>query len=158
GVALHFDRDAEGRITKATSPALDASSQGVVYSYDYDAAGDLVAVHRPGTSAVTSYGYSPEHRLLTTRDPNGNPARTSTYYPDGRLQSDTDALSHVTSYAYDLVAHKTTTTNPDLGVVTQTFDDRGLLLQEVDPLGHATHHTYDGARNELTQTNALGEV
>ena len=33
-------------------------------------------------------------------DLHGNPARTSTYYPNGRLEKDTDAMTNVTSYAY----------------------------------------------------------
>jgi RHS repeat-associated protein len=161
GVSVKFVRDSQGRITKVTSPPIDGSTGSLVYTYDYNAPGDLTTAHLPtGSSgpATVQYAYSADHRLLTTKDANGNFARTSTYDAAGRLATDTDAAGNVTSYAYDLLAHLTTTTNPDQGTVAETFDERGLLLKEVDPLGRTTEHTYDAHRNELTRKNPLGDV
>jgi RHS repeat-associated protein len=157
GVNVTFQRDPQGRITQITSPPVDALNNHQVFAYAYDPAGNLATVTLTD-GATENFTYSPEHLLLTSQDPNGNPARTSTYDTAGHLLTDTDALHNVTSYAYDLDAHTTTITNPDTGVVTQTFDDRGLLLKEVDPLGRTTEHTYDTNRTELTRKNALGEV
>ena len=84
--------------------------------------------------------------------------RTSTYYTNGRLEKDTDALNNVTSYAYDLGTRTTTTTYPDEGVGTQMFDAQGLVLAETDPRGNTTTHEYDANRNETKRTNALAEV
>jgi YD repeat-containing protein len=131
GVVIPFERDTTGRITKITSPPLDAGNGKVSLTYEYDAAGDLVKVNQPelgvGPSAMR-HTYD-DHYLLASKDGRGNTARTSTYNTAGRLETDTDALGNVTSYAYDLGARKTTITNPDLGTVQQWFDTRGLLLR-----------------------------
>jgi RHS repeat-associated protein len=158
GVGVTFDRDTQGRITAVTSPALDLGNGKLVYQYAYDPDGNLQKVTQPDNYGTYQFTYD-DHRLLTTKDPNGYPARTSTYdATSGRLATDKDALGNTTTYVYDLPSHKTTITNPDLGTVVQTFDDRGLLLKEVDPLGRTTEHTYDDNRNELTRKNALNEV
>jgi RHS repeat-associated protein len=158
GKTVTFDRDAQGRITKVDYPSflgpyVDAAN------YTYDAAGDLTAVQLPTSGygpSVFNYTYS-QHRLLTTVDPKGNPARTSTYDANGRLATDTDALGNVTSYTYNLATRTNTTTYPDTGVVTEVLDPRGLVLSETDPLGHTTTHEYDANWSETKKTNALGE-
>jgi RHS repeat-associated protein len=160
GVAIPFERDTTGRITKITSPVLGAGGGTVSLTYEYDTAGDLVKVNQPelGVGPSAMHHTYLNHRLLTSKDGRGNTARTSTYNTAGRLETDTDALGNVTSYAYDLGARKTTITNPDTGTVQWTFDARGLLLEEIDPLGRKTEHTYDANKNELTRKNALSEV
>jgi RHS repeat-associated protein len=157
GLTLAFQRDTQGRITKVTSPVLDLGNGTIVHNYEYSAAGNLDRVLFPDSSKA-QYTYSTDHRLLTSKDNNEHIAHTLTYDTAGHLATDTDALQNLTSYAYDLAAHKTTITNPDLGTVEQTFDEKGLLLKEIDPLGRKTEHTYDTNRNELTRKNALGEV
>jgi RHS repeat-associated protein len=155
-----FARDAQGRITSVTSPLFGPLLRDQIeYDYHYDAAGDLESVDLPpsdGLVATTHYTYA-DHRLLTTVDPRGNPARTSTFDDSGRLLTDTDALNNTTSYAYDLATRTTRTTNPDTGVLTQVFDERGLVLSETDPLGRTTIHEYDANQNEIARTNAAGE-
>ena len=101
-------------------------------------------------SEIYKYTYDDSHRLLTTTDPANHPSRTSTFDAAGRLASDTDALGNLTSYAYDVSGHTTTTTYPDKGVMTQTFDDRGLLLSQTDQLGRTTTHQYDANQNETS--------
>jgi YD repeat-containing protein len=71
-------------------------------------------VTQPDTFGTYQYTYSTDHLLLTTKDPNGNPARTSTYDDAGHVLTDTDALGNVTSYAYDFGGHKTIITTPDI--------------------------------------------
>ena len=163
GPAVTFDRDAQARITKVSSPGMGYFQDHIVFTYAYDVAGNLDRVDLPPadsglSSAPVRYTYSADHRLLTTVDPRGNSARTSTYDANGRLASDTDALGNVTHYAYDLATHTTTVTNPDNGTVTQVFDAQGLLLRETDPLGRTTTHEYDANRNETKRTNAAGEA
>jgi YD repeat-containing protein len=64
GANVLFNRDAQGRITTVTPP------DGSVYTYEYDANGDLVAVHLPDTAEPIEYSYYrtrpasfPERRL-----------------------------------------------------------------------------------------------
>jgi RHS repeat-associated protein len=163
GVSVTFERDSEGRITRALSPLfgpIEGFQSQFEYTYTYDANGDLEAATRPpveGNAAVTHYTYA-AHRLETTVDPRGNPpARTSTYTTDGRLETDTDGANNVTSYAYNLATRTTVITNPDGGQVTQVFDARGLLVSETNPLGYTTTHEYDANRNEVRMVNALNE-
>lgn len=152
GLSVPFVRDAQGRITQVTDPT------GKVYNYTYDAAGDLRAVALPGLSNPLAYEYDASHYLTKSTDARGNPEATNAYYPDGRLQSITNALGETTSYAYDLATHTTRQTNPDGGVVRLNYDAAGVLLSETDALGHTKSYTYDANRNKLTETDALGQT
>ncbi|HEX3904531.1 MAG TPA: VWA domain-containing protein [Polyangia bacterium] len=160
--SVTFTRDGQGRITKILTPVLgDFFGVPLEYDYTYDTNGNLIRVDDPPTSVfaiVYKYGYDGAHRLTSSIDPDGHPAKTSTYDDAGRLASDTDALGNVTKYAYDVSGHTTTTTYPDTGVLKQTFDDNGMLLSQTDQMGRTTTHAYDANRNELKRTNALGEA
>ena len=159
---MSFTRDRQGRITKILTANLgDFFNTRFEYDYTYDGNGNLITAQDPGQNVFTQifqYGYDPDHRLTSSIDASGHPSRTSTYDEEGRLATDTDALTNVTKYAYDVPGHTTTTTYPDTGVLTQTFDDQGLLLSQTDQLGRTTTHLYDANRNETKRTNALGEV
>jgi RHS repeat-associated protein len=165
GKSLTFHRDPEGRITFVDYPAYFTNGEHAS-TYEYDPNGDLVTAQlAAGTDQLLrfwryDYGDDGQHLLQTSTDPNGNAARTSTYYPDGRLETDQLPIPapNTTTYTYDLANRITTTTYPDSGVLTQTFDPRGLLLTEKDQRGHTTQHEYDDNRNETSRTNALGEV
>lgn len=151
GVTVAFVRDSQGRITQVTDPA------GKPFGYVYNSAGDLSTVNLPETSTPVTYGYNSDHLLLTATDARGNPEATTAYYPDGRLQSITDALNQTTSYVYNLTNNTTTITNPDGGVETEQRDANGLLLSRTDPLNHTTTYTYDANRNKISKLNALNQ-
>ncbi len=161
GKHVTFVRDGQGRITNVDYPAYFGGEDDAA-RYQYDAAGDLITVDLAKLPWVffrtMHHTYDATHRLLTSVDPNGNTARTSTYYADGRLKTDTDALGNVTLYAYDLATRTHTTKYQDDGVITKTFDVRGLVLSQTDQLGHTTTHEYDANWNEIRLVNALGEV
>lgn len=156
GLSVPFVRDSQERIVRITDP------MGHIYRYEYDAAGDLVAVHLPDTPAPVQYDYydtpALAHFFRSGTDPRGHTVATTTYYPDGRLETVTDALGNVTAYAYDLDAHTTTITNPDGGVEVSACDAAGNLLSQTNPLGHTTTYTYDENNKLLSETNALGET
>ena len=152
GNSVTFVRDTQGRITQIKDPS------GNVYGYSYDANGNLVSVSLPGVSTPITYTYDSGHLLLTAVDPRGNVTASSTYYPDGRLQSVKDALGNTTQFAYNLTTNTTTVTNPDGGVVTSSYDSFGKLTSQTDALGHTTTNTYDSSHNLLTQKDALGNV
>jgi RHS repeat-associated protein len=156
GLHVPFVRDSQGRIIRITDP------MGHIYRYEYNAAGDLVAVHLPDTATPVRYEYyttpTLKHFFRSGTDPRGNMVASTTYYPDGRLETVTDALGYVTRYAYDLGTHTTTTTNPDGGVEVSVFDARGNVLSRTDPLGRVTSYTYDANNNRTSETNALGET
>ncbi len=166
GLSVPFVRDSQGRIVRITDP------MGHVYRYEYDAAGDLVAVHLPDTPAI-SYDYydtpALAHFFRSGTDPRGNTVATATYYPDGRLETVTDALGNVTSYAYDLYGAQpnqtvTTITHPDGGTVEVTRDDTygGKVTQErvmisLDPPTYrTTTFAYDESFNLMAETVDAG--
>jgi RHS repeat-associated protein len=152
GLNVRFARDANGRITQITDPV------GKVFRYNYDAEGNLATVEWPGNTTPITYTYDASHFFLSSTDARGNPEATTTYYPDGRLESITDAVGNTTHYDYNLAENKTLVTNPDGGIATIKYDANGLVLEQTDPLNHTTSYTYDGNRNKLTETNALQQI
>ena len=132
-------------------------------NYTYDAAGDLVtATLAPANNAGQAifHAYVRAASLAHHRRSARQPARTSTYYPDGRLQSDKDALEQRNDLRVrpgDADDQDDVPDSPVKGIVVQTFDARGLLLSETDQLGHTTTHEYDANRNETKRENALDE-
>ena len=152
-LTVPFTRDAQGRISQITDPA------GKTYHYTYDAAGDLVSVKLPDSATPSTYEYEPGHFYKKSTDARGNVEAVTTYYPDGRLKSVTDAMGKTIGYAYDLATNTTTITHPDdSGSTVKRFDGRGLLLSETDPLGRTKSYTYDTNRNKLTETDALNKT
>lgn len=152
GLEVTFARDVEGRIVAITDPL------GNVYGYEYDAAGDLVSVRLPGVDEPVRYTYSPDHLFLSVEDPRGITLATATYYPDGRLQSETDALGNTYLYTYGVEDHTATVTNPDGGMETTTYDGYGMVLGLTDPLGRTTSFSYDENHNLISHTNGAGET
>nr|ART36397.1 C664 [uncultured bacterium] len=148
-LTVPFVRDAEGRIREITDP------NGKVFTYNYDANGDLVSVNTPDTNVPLTYEYYPGHFFKKGTDARGNAEATNTYFANGRLESTTDAMGKTTSYTYDLVNNITTTIHPDnTGTTISRFDANGLLLSETDPLNRTTSYTYDANRNKRTETDA----
>jgi len=152
-LSVAFARDAQGRIEQITDPT------GKIYRYTYDAAGDLVSVALPDVPVPLTYEYESGHFFKKGTDARGNTEATTTYFPNGRLQSITDAMGKTTSYTYDLVNNVTTTTHPDnTGSTIQRFDGNGLMLSETNPLGQTKSYTYDANRNKRTETDALNKT
>ncbi|MCA9889521.1 MAG: hypothetical protein KC546_14170, partial [Anaerolineae bacterium] len=100
GLSVVYGRDAEGRITTITDP------EGVVYHYEYDANGDLVAFYLPDTVEPVEYTYYQDapyvHLLKEGFDPENNRVMLTQYDEDGRLQSITDAANNTVIYSYDV--------------------------------------------------------
>ncbi|PKO04434.1 MAG: hypothetical protein CVU41_16860 [Chloroflexi bacterium HGW-Chloroflexi-3] len=151
-LSVQFIRDGEGRITQIVDP------EGNAYDYGYDDQGNLATVTAPGMVTSLVYHYDSGHYFLGADDPRGNPLIIDTYYPDGRLESESDALGNVFHYTYDVSTRTTSVTNPDGGTVVSVYDANGKLLRQTDPLGHTTSYTYDANQNLLTQTDPLGHT
>jgi RHS repeat-associated protein len=152
-LTVPFVRDAQGRITEIKDPT------GKVYRYNYDAAGDLTAVKLPDIETPLQYEYAPGHFFRKGIDARGNAEAITTYYPDGRLESVTDAVGKTTTYAYDMATNTTTVTHPDnAGKTIQKHDANGMVLSTTDPLGRTTTYTYDANRNKRTETDPSGKT
>jgi RHS repeat-associated protein len=149
-LTVPFTRDAQGRIAEITDPT------GKVYHYNYDTNGDLTSVHLPDIANPLRYEYDPGHFFRKGFDARGNAEATTTYFPNGRLESVTDAMGKKTSYTYDLVNNIISTIHPDnTGATVKKFDGNGLVLSETDPLNRTKTYTYFPNRQKRTETDAL---
>ena len=168
GLSVPFVRDSSNRITQITDP------QGNIYSYGYDSYGNLATVTYPATAQSTTcpntsapntstYSYDSNHLYLSGTDGRCNPLPVAQYYPDGRLQSVSDALGETTSYAYNLATNTTTITYPpdanqNVGTATMVYDSYGDLLTSADPLGNTITNVYDANHNLTSTTDPLGHT
>lgn len=160
GLHVDFVRT-NGRIT-SISVLENVGDPPLVYTYGYSGSGDLTSVTLPETAEPIQYFYSATfpHLFERAEDPLNHSVATTSYDTNGRLQSVTDAVGHVTQYTYDLTNHITTVTDVDAvngnAVTTAQFDTAGYVLRETDALGHATVYTYDANHNFLTETQEMG--
>lgn len=160
GLHVDFVRT-NGRIT-SISVLENAGDPPLVYNYGYSGSGDLTSVTLPETAEPIQYFYSATfpHLFERAEDPLNHSVATTSYDTNGRLQSVTDAVGHVTNYTYDLTNRLTTVTDVDAvngnAVTTTQFDAAGYVLRETDALGHATAYTYDANHNVLTETQEMG--
>jgi RHS repeat-associated protein len=168
GLNVPFVRDSLNRITQITDP------QGNIYTYGYDANGNLATVTYPTVQQPSTYTYDADHFYLSGTDFRNNPLPSTGYFGstdtdpnglplNGRLHTVTDGLGETTTYNYDLVAHSTTITYPpdaggNVGKATMVYDSHGNLLSSTDPLGHTTTNAYDASFNLLSTTDPLGHI
>jgi RHS repeat-associated protein len=155
GVTIPFTRDANGRITRITNLAGDH------YDYSYNSLGDLVSVQLPGVDTPVGYEYESGHYLSKEIDPRGA-STSATYYPDGRLKSETDRMGNTVQFSYAFITsnntNTTTYTYADGSTVVRTSNAFGNPVSIKNQLGHTTSFTYDASHNLLTRTNALGKT
>jgi RHS repeat-associated protein len=122
-----YDYDDAYRLATITQPDPAGGANHPTTHYYYDNNGNLRFVTDP-MSHVTEYRYDNLNRLSASIQPdpdtgsidapsgeaNPSPLITSyTYYPSGRLETVTDALSQTTAYTYDSMNRLLTTTAPD---------------------------------------------
>jgi RHS repeat-associated protein len=174
---LSFSYNTAGRVSSVT----DSASRTV--SYGYNTSGNLTSVTDVG-SGVTSFTYDTNHLLLTITDPRGHVVTTNVYDTGRRVTSQTDALSHATTFAYGLDG-TVTITDPLGNVTVQQYNQtNGNLTSQTagygttsaattsytydpttngvasmtDPRGHTTNYTYDANGNLLTVTDPLSHT
>src|SRR6185437_1038125 len=94
------------------------------------------------------------------------PVTTYTYNNDGQVLTETDPLSHVTSYVYDDFGRLTqeTLSDPDgAGPLTSSvlhwaYDADGNLSSQTDGLSHVTTYAYDNLNRKTSETDPLTGV
>lgn len=183
GHVLSFTEDFSSHLVKLTAGVLTAT-------YVYSDGGTLTSVTRAlgGKSVSRSYVYDdPNNPLLLTGliDEKGVRAATWTYDTQGRATSSqhsggadkttvtyaddgtttvTNALGHVVTYKYALVAGTRQMTSvsgapaPGCPISNSsfTYDARGQIATQTDALGHITAFAYDTQGRITSKTEAKG--
>ena len=76
----------------------------------------------------------------------------------GRLIQVTDALSHLTKYAYDEVGNRISQTDANNHTTTFAYDRLGRRISRTLPLGMSESMTYDASGNLVSKTDFNGKT
>lgn len=154
-----------GRARTVTDPAGETTT----YAYDaHDNVTDISAPLDGSTVAKTHFTYDPDHPGDTTsqHDPTDR-VRTFTRDSAGYLLSVTDGERHTTSFTYNQIGWRTSSTSPQGNTTgataadyTTTFtrDAFGRPTRVRDHLGRTTAIGYDAAGNRTTVTDSAGHT
>jgi RHS repeat-associated protein len=127
-------------------PALVTES-GRSTAYTYDSSGNVLSraiidtASSPSTTRTWQWTWNPQGLAAAITEPNGA-TTTYTYDPRGNVLTSTNALGHVTSYAYDLANRVTSQIEPNGLVTTYTYDARDRLLTQIVGGQQTTTLTY----------------
>ena len=79
-----------------------------------------------------------------------------TYTPAGSRATVVDAAGNTWSYAYDLLGHQTSATDPDTGTTTSSYDAAGQLVSVTDARGKQTSYAYDTDGRKTAEYDTTG--
>jgi RHS repeat-associated protein len=204
GIRTHNTFDAFGDLLTATVGFGAAGASTTAYTYDDDrnlaTATDAIgvktaflfdALNRRITTTVDSTGahprvshtvYDADDEVTDSEDPTGiwthnvfdqlgdllsstlaygtSGAETTsyTYNSIGDRLTTTDAMANVTTYQYNDAEELVGTLGPATDLTTETYDDDGRVLTSTDPMGLTTSYTYDDFGRQLTATDPMGHV
>jgi len=152
GRGVQFERE-NGRITAVIDPA------GRRITYDYDSAGNLIAVtDRADATTTFTYLTDPAHYLDKVLDPYGREAARTEFDADGRIKRVVDADGKVIEYSFDPEGKVQRITN-QLGHTTVLVTDaRGNVVREEDPEGGIKLRSYDAEDHLLSETIVVGQI
>jgi YD repeat-containing protein len=156
--------DAVGRLVSTTvnySPTLDANhlnQYNLTTRYEYDAAGNRVAVTDPLTG-TTRYEYDALNRVITTTDALSG-TTTTVYDAIGNRVKTIDALGHTMVYTYDAANRLSMMQDAEDGVTEYGYDALGNTRVVTDARGISagaptTAYAYDALNRVVTTTDAL---
>ena len=111
------------------------------YGYEYDQAGNLVAVTEPEGN-VSRYGYDAQGNLLSFSDGRDR-TWTFTYDAAGRLLAETDPLGQSERYSLDRVGNVVAYTDRRGQTWRFDYDPRDRPTARTDPLGNIARTQYD---------------
>jgi RHS repeat-associated protein len=168
GSALDFEYYEDGnllRITQRGGVKADGSAladRSFVFTYttangDGPAIADPALRVNPDPKATNQSVY-----LYSVRDPRGLETRYSYYGPGStqdrwKLQTRTDRLDVVTSFAYDITNRITTVTAPLSRVSAYAYDTDGKVTTITNPLNQATQVAWSADRKVTRVTEPTGQ-
>jgi RHS repeat-associated protein len=135
-----YGYDSAGRVTLATQYAAGVAkfSTRTTYrgtSYTVDA-----PVHSDVTYSVDTAGRTTQ---VVEQGDQGSITTNYGYTPLGDLATVTDDAGHLTSYGYDWLHRRTSTSDPDTGGWSSTYDDEGDVLTTTDAKPEKVTYVYD---------------
>ncbi|MFL5931617.1 MAG: Ig-like domain-containing protein [Gaiellaceae bacterium] len=166
-----YEYDAEGRVTKTTSPL------GRVETLTYDAAGNITSRTTPKNEKWT-YAFNSFNEPTTTTGPDGGVVESYTYDAKGILTSVnlrdgtaatltndsrglpttmTDAFG-TASFAYDADQQVTTATDQAGGITRMAYDAAGRLVSSENPAGEVTQVSWNALDKPVLVTAANGST
>jgi RHS repeat-associated protein len=195
GETTTIERDTHGNAIKVSRPAPGSKTQVTKYKYathgelesatdplertckyEYNANGDRTAELDPEGDKRT-WGYDGDSYQTSSVSPRGHVAGAKESSFTTSIERDaqeraikvTDALKHVTKYAYDANGNLETETDPLLNLTTYTYDADNRPTAVKEPNATVTETEYDGAGRMIAQSdgnkhttkyvrNILGEV
>lgn len=149
GKSISFDRDEQGRITKATD------TFGDTITYEYDSRGDLVSVTNKSGSTI-KYTYDNNHNLSGIIDPTGAAVARNEYDQEGRLIATIDANGNRTEFSHDIDGRQEVMRDKNGNATVYIYDEQGNILSKVDPYGNTVNKSYDNNNNIIKYTDELG--
>lgn len=145
GSVTTFTYNAENELTSVTDPLGNATVNF------YDAVGNKIAVTDAAGHTIT-YVYSADNLLLSTINPAADPSQAA-------------ALTRTTTYTYDVMGNRTSTTDANGNTSTYTYDAMNRLLTVKTPsvstangsaVSYTTTYAYDGVGNRITSIDNNG--
>ncbi|RMH38510.1 MAG: hypothetical protein D6689_19430 [Deltaproteobacteria bacterium] len=144
-----------GRALETAVTAI-AWPDGTTETYEYDAAGNVVArVDRGG--GTTTWTYDDRGLRTSTTTPLGG-TWTFTYDASGNLTAIADPDGRTVSYGYDALDRPTTTTYPNGATESRTYDARDRVVSFTDSRGGVTAYGYDAAGDLVSITDPEGNT
>ncbi len=162
----------DGNITKITYPDGMTTIEAA-----YDTAGNLLTL-KDALKSTMVQNFNSGSQLVGTALANGGQI-TYSYYDNGLLKSETDAMGNTTaytydgagrvtgitdkmgnttSYGYDSAGNATTVIKPEGETVTIAYNQYRQAVSTTDAKGNTTRYEYDGMGNCVRMTDALGHV
>jgi RHS repeat-associated protein len=151
GTRRFFEANEFGQITLATDEV------GITALTLYDDGGRVVAERGPQGQEVR-YFYTGNQLSRKEVQIDATHVRTTvyTYFDDGKLKSETDALGGVVRSTYDKNGNLETLTDPENNLTRFVYDKNNRLIEEVDPLGQSIKYKYDQFGNRFESIDRLG--
>lgn len=163
GKALSF-----GYSNGILSSVTDPSGRSILLSYGgnypgltlsfivlYDSSG-------AGVVSATYFSYGADSMMTWAGDRDGRTEFGDSYDQNETVATQTDALGHQTTFAYDDSSEPgvrvTTVTDRNGNTLTYRFDSQYNLLSKQDQTGQVETYTYDSFGNRTSYTNQNGHV
>ncbi|MGW2874733.1 DUF6531 domain-containing protein [Streptomyces sp. NPDC001233] len=136
-----------GQLSKVTL----ADGRTIAYAYTGDQLTGVTSLD----NKTETYGYDAAGRLNKITDARQKTITFNEYDTQGRVTSQTDALSHKTLFSYSKNGgfDQVDVTAPDQGVWTDVYY-KNVLFTQIDPLGNKSYYSYDKFYNRTSAIDA----